>query len=278
MPRVLFIGDERHPEFRDAIAWLRKHTQLTVAATCRNAREICGDRRDPTDQPPNEPDVILVGQSRPGQFAANDLEQLHRLAPLARLVVLLGSWCEGETRTGHPWPGVVRLYWHQWQPRFARELLRGGAFAVWSLPRTTTDVEQLLHVTPRPFQTNSGLVAIHTYDPLAFDCLADACRLGGFTVARVPPDAKRGVRGAAAAIWESRVGSDVEFESLRQFAESLAPVPVVAILSFPRLDDIVRAHTAGAAAIVAKPFLVEDLLWQIENAMRAAAPGTNAAA
>ena len=110
MPRVLLIGDEHHPEFRAATDWLREHTELIVAATGDDARGELARRRGVDDGPPLEPDVMVVAQSRPGQFAAQDLEQLLGLAPLARLVALLGSWCEGETRTGHPWPGVMRLF------------------------------------------------------------------------------------------------------------------------------------------------------------------------
>ena len=275
MPRVLLIGDEQHPEFRAATDWLREHTELIVAATGDDARGELARRRGVDDGPPLEPDVMVVAQSRPGQFAAQDLEQLHGLAPLARLVALLGSWCEGETRTGHPWPGVMRLFWHEWQPRFARELLRNDVAATWHLPRTVTDVEQLLHQRPQspPHQLcgHAGLIAIHTYDVISFDCLADAGRIGGYAVARVPPDALHAVRGASAAIFDSRMSSDAEFETLKKFAESLRPVPVVAILSFPRLDDCSRALAAGAVAVIGKPFLVDDLLWQIETVVRTVA-------
>ena len=62
-------------------------------------------------------DVIVVAQAFPGQFSADAIDQLRRAAPLARVVGLLGSWCEGETRTGWPWPAAIRVYWHQWRPQ-----------------------------------------------------------------------------------------------------------------------------------------------------------------
>ena len=78
-------------------------------------------------------DVIVVAQAYPGQFSGEALDRLARLAPLARVVVLLGSWCEGEVRSGRPWPGAIRVYWHQWPARCAQELGRLRARALYLL-------------------------------------------------------------------------------------------------------------------------------------------------
>ena len=53
-------------------------------------------------------DVIVVAQARPGEFSHAQIERLRQAAPLARIVGLLGSWCEGEMRSGRPWPAAVR--------------------------------------------------------------------------------------------------------------------------------------------------------------------------
>ena len=68
------------------------------------------------------PDVIVVAQAFPGQFSLDEIDRIRGLAPLARLLGLLGSWCEGEVRTGLPWPAVIRIplsgsfyqYFHWW--------------------------------------------------------------------------------------------------------------------------------------------------------------------
>ena len=58
-----------------------------------------------------------------------------RGAPLARLCVVAGSWCEGETRSGRPWPGVWRVYAISGRSA-RRELaaLAAGRPTVWNLP------------------------------------------------------------------------------------------------------------------------------------------------
>ena len=47
--------------------------------------------------------------------------------------------------------------------------------------------------------------------------------------------------------------------SLADFVRQLAPVPVVALLSFPRIDDLEEARNAGARQVISKPCMIEDL-------------------
>ncbi len=67
-------------------------------------------------------DLIVLCESRRGQFSAEAIDGLRRLAPLARIWRVLGSWHEGEPRSGHPPAGCVSTYWHQCPraPRGAR--------------------------------------------------------------------------------------------------------------------------------------------------------------
>src|SRR5262245_51191431 len=71
---------------------------------------------------PREPELIVLTQSRPGEVSCEAVDRLRSAAPLSRLVGLLGSWCEGEVRSGHPWPAVERVYWHQWPAWLVREM------------------------------------------------------------------------------------------------------------------------------------------------------------
>lgn len=62
-------------------------------------------------------DLIVLAESRPGEYSATSIDELRACAPLARVWRLLGSWCEGEQRSGHPPAGCINTYWHQWEPR-----------------------------------------------------------------------------------------------------------------------------------------------------------------
>ena len=110
--RALLVGNSEHPEFAVALCWLRAHLELTVSAGLDLALQHLRAQENPQ--------LILLVQSRRNEISQHQIEQLHRTAPLARLVGLLGSWCEGEVRSGEPWKGVQRIYWHQWTPQLRR--------------------------------------------------------------------------------------------------------------------------------------------------------------
>ena len=59
------------------------------------------------------PELIVLVQSRPGEFSAAEIDDLRRLAPLARVRRLLGTWCEGEARRR---PAAERLHEHLLAP------------------------------------------------------------------------------------------------------------------------------------------------------------------
>ncbi len=66
-------------------------------------------------------DFCVLFQSWPGEFSDSAVLTLKRSAPLAPVILLAGSGCEGETRTGKIPPGVFRLYAHQWNEYYAAE-------------------------------------------------------------------------------------------------------------------------------------------------------------
>ena len=77
--------------------------------------------------------------------------------PLARIVGLLGSWCEGEVRSGRPWPGAMRIYWHQWPGRWHAELDRlRGACPIWGLPLTAGDEDRVPAMFDAPLPRRQG--------------------------------------------------------------------------------------------------------------------------
>ena len=114
---ILLIGDADRREFRqarDELAALGASGGLPAS----RPRRPCWRGEEAAV------DVIVVAQARPGEFSHAGIERLRQSAPLARVVALLGSWCEGEVRSGKPWPAAVRTYWHQWPARADRELRR----------------------------------------------------------------------------------------------------------------------------------------------------------
>jgi hypothetical protein len=257
---VLVVGNVEHPEFRTSIAWLQSVAEARVVLTNEEGLQYCGR---------HSPDFIVLVHSRPGEMTAAEVERLHAAAPLSRIVGLLGSWCDGESRTGKPWPGVARVYWHQFVDRFGRDWL-GGSASLATAPRTLTDAERTLR---RPQAVNrSGMVVIRSLDRLSYESLSDSLSVCGYATARVSLAPRSETHGAVAGIWECCRGVDEEAREMARFVESLAPAAILALVSFPRQRDVLAARDSGVQAVVAKPFVVADLIARLDRIVRDSSP------
>jgi DNA-binding NarL/FixJ family response regulator len=297
---ILLVGDGDRSEFREAWSALQALGRVTGIVEAESAAAALAEGQVVAD-------LIVVAQAFPGQFSHQAIDRLRRAAPLARVLGLLGSWCEGEMRTGKPWPGVIRSYWHQWVPRCDREVgrIRRGESSAWGLPATATEEERLLLAAdcPAPKVKGEGrgvrgeglaargyplstidyplpMLAIYTGLAEMQDWLSAAFRCRGCTTVWLrppthseghmvcPPDREVRVEGAAVAIFD---GSDCRGEELRQLehlAATLRPAPTIALLDFPRIEDSNRALAAGAAAVVSKPLDLEDLFWHLDRLLQ----------
>ena len=269
---VLLIGTRQHPEFRETIDWLARQTRLAFAADVDEAAARLLD----ADIAPN---ILILAQKWPGQFSTGDIDGLQRLAPLARLAAILGSWCEGEGRSRRPTPGVIRGYWHHWLPRCAKELERfvDEACPSWGLPLTASEDERLLYTAVEPLPRRQGLIVIHAQFVETADALGDACRAAGYATVWLKPGHNPMVKGAAAVIWDGNCCDAAQAESIRQLAHVTNSAPIVALLNFPRSQDCERALTAGAACVISKPYRLDDLFWRLDQVLGTSSTGRVAA-
>ncbi len=258
-PSVLLVGESEHHEFETAVAWLRHHTCLETVRGIDGAMQRIGGN-------PAGWQTVVFAQSRPGLFAARDIDRVGRALPLTHFVALLGSLCEGETRSGQPWPGVVRVYWHQWGVRCASELDSALQLTSWQLPRTASEVERTELLLGRSVAQEQGLVAIYTRRASYFDALAIACRLAGYASVWSSACRRPNFQGAVAALWDAETLSDAEFQQLQQITSLLPDVPVIALLGFPRHNHVRAALARGASSVVSCPFLLPDLWTAIRDA------------
>lgn len=276
---MLLLGDTDRSEFRRARATLEGLGQVTIlpdppsAAAALAAGQL-------------DPDLIVVARAHPGEFSQRAVEGLRRQCPLAPVVALLGSWCEGEMRTGRPWPGTIRVYWHQWPARCARELgrIRRGERSAWGLPTTASDEERLLPASDRPGEPGGGLVAISARAYETQDWLSAAARSRGFSTVWLHPARPAHVEGARALIFAGSHGRGAELDMLRGLRVALGlppaphPAPVIALLDFPRIEDSRRMLADGAATVLSKPVQVDDLLGELSRVLTpSASPGAQAA-
>jgi ActR/RegA family two-component response regulator len=269
---ILAVGDFERDEFAAAWAALQRLGPVAIAAdlgtaiasVCRTATPGRLDGPAPAEGE-GEPAAIILAQSYPGQFAAAAIERLQALAPLARIVVVAGSWCEGEMRSGRPWPGAIRLYACQAEPRLRRELaaLLAGEPTPWTLPPTATEEERLLAAAERDVPPRQGQVAIFGRRAALTDWLAAACRQRGYTATIAAPDDVAVVTAPHAAILDCDDLDAMAVAEARELAIRLAPAPLIVLAGFPRADQVRAALAAGAAAVLAKPIAFDDLDGQL---------------
>jgi len=249
-PIVQLVGEINHSDFRDAVSLLQ--------ADC----ELVG-------QTVSSPELIVAAQARPGTICRHEIERLRRQAPLAGAVALLGSWCEGETRTGRPWPGVERQYWYEFPAWWRRQMaLRAtGRCPDWARPPDFG-----FRIADFGLRTElcrkSGLIILRIARRETADALADVFHRAGYATAWQPPGTSAvRVRGAVAGIWEGGQLDDSESADLAAFCRQIAGdrAPVVALLDFPRRDRVARALEIGAASVLGKPWLNTDLLATLQT-------------
>jgi hypothetical protein len=252
---VQLFGDVEHADFRDAVGLVRSSARVV---------DVSG----------GSPELVVVAQSRPGSVRLADVERLQRRNPLAGIVALLGTWCEGETRTGRPWPGIARLYWYEFPAWFRRQLtLRAaGRCPEWSQCdfglRGSNFGLRIAGGTPR------GVIQLSAASRETADALSDVLACAGFaTIWQRPGNSASLVRGAIAGIWDGGQLDQREADELASFCRRLDRyhTPVIAILDFPRRDRVEQAMQYGAAAVLGKPWRVEDLLTTIEQSLRTGA-------
>jgi CheY-like chemotaxis protein len=263
---VLLVGDTERREFRGVAAPLEGRADVIAAPDAAAAAALLesGDLA---------PDVIVVAQAFPGQYCEESIDRLRSLAPLARVVALLGTWCEGEMRTGRPWPAAVRVYRHQWPARCARELgrLGQGHCPAWGLPPTASEEERALATADEPIEPGTGLLGIFTPWWDMYDCLALAGRQRGYASVWLMPHRRPCLSGVKAVIFDGTECSPGEQIALTRLVAEARGAPVLALLDFPRADDADRALAAGARAVLSKPLLLDDLFWHLDALTRSAA-------
>jgi CheY-like chemotaxis protein len=261
---LLVIGEVGRAEFQAAYASLTAQWSTTAVADVNAALQWLSDH--------DAPALIVLAESRPGEFSAQAVETLRQRAPLARWWSLAGSWCEGESRSGKPAPGVLRSYWHQWPARVGAEQARqaAGRPPAWTLPQTAGEEERCLWAAAEPCDKRTSTVLIRGASRQAVEALAAACRLRG----KVPIDVgmhsenDEAVSAVSPAVmlWDTTAERAGRADLVASMRAAGGGAPIVAVVGFPRADQVERILAAGCSGIVSKPFRLEDLYWQLDQA------------
>lgn len=284
LPTLVAIGPWDHAEFAALRAEVDPHGEWGAIGSLDAITEtMTGGSEETLDEKnaaatipfvPLPPELVLLAQPRPDSTLPAQLERLRTAAPLVRVVVVAGTWCEGELRTGAPPAGVVRLYWYEFAAwwRAAISIYQAGGAPPWSEPlddvragQATTPVRSRLPVADGNGPAERGAVAVDAVDFAVFETLAAALAPYGWRCDWQPrhrPELNDGGEYAA-AIWDGGQLSEGELASLAAFAgrvrESSPAAPVIVLLDFPRVEHLQVARDAGASAVLGKPYQVTQL-------------------
>ena len=261
--KVLLTGDYWHCDFRALIP--NADCITTLVPTEKLSDEHLIDASF---------DLIVLAASRRNQFSHDWVEAIRGKASPTPVVALLGTWCEGEQRSGEPWPGVQRIYWHQWQSRFAQFVrqLRSDQVCDWQLPATSNHADSAMNFDSpnKPPTSDSRLiVGVSAVSDIHYQMIADASQAV-----------------AAELHWLERQPSDESFEQLslvvvdadswnRDVKDRIQRIrndlkidtPIVLLLNFPRQSDLIAISAMGISDVVSKPFQLSDLELAIEDAV-----------
>lgn len=251
---ALMIGDFSSREFYSMRTNIPRFADVTLVRGCTEAVDLLRGEQAIFD-------LAIIAERWPGEHARGTLEQIQRESPIMRMIAICGSWCEGQKRSAPPWPGMLHTSWHRWLPHWQDDLVRlsNHRLPSFGLPVAASEHERTLF-REFPARTEGKLVAIRNRREDMADMLASACRSQGYATAWLDPRHPLRLEGPDAILWE---GSPHQLDDLQSTHFRYQRVPILALLDFPRIDDVERAITLGATEILAKPMHLDDLFTRI---------------
>lgn len=256
---LLIIGQTERAEAKPLIVWLgiamrpavqRYHVQLSLALeTASRSNEI--------------PDLIVIVQSQPDEFSSVEIASLFAFAPLARLVVAYGAWCESDGRTRNVWPLAVRVSLPNAASRIERE---------WRLLHEERGIEPL----PLSASREEVFAADHRLcdQTVAFEQPTTGPAASRQTVLVVSPDpayrrylhellvvtgheACKGISPEVdshptAVLFDADPWTAAILERVRTLKQQHPAAKLIALMSLAHPDHTVELAAAGAAAVQVK--------------------------
>lgn len=104
MRTILVVGQKDRDEFQPLFRWFMD--LVSCGNRCVTASGLSGIRE--LFEHYEFPDLIVVFQSWSEEYSHSEVHEMLAYAPLARVVVCVGAWCESDGRNHSIWPLSVR--------------------------------------------------------------------------------------------------------------------------------------------------------------------------
>ena len=248
-PKILVTGDYWHRDFSQFLSGFDTVTLVPIDKILNLSHESA--------------DLVVVAQSRRDQYSNDAIEKIQAQFGATPIVAVLGSWCEGELRSGKPWPGVHRVYWHQWMGRFETfvEQLKQNGITNWHEPRTSTVADQIQLPRAKVEESRIQCVGVSAWTQPNFEFLQDAINQMGWTtrwVERSTWDASTNQIFDPICVDADSYTPDVD-KRLDWLKSEFPTATFVMVLNFPRPQDVEELSNRGILQVVSKPFELNDL-------------------
>ena len=256
---LLVSGDYWHEDFRDQLSQIKFPTTMVPLERLSSA-------------PSQEYDLVVLAQSRRNEISASTVDEIRQSMPQVPIVVLLGTWCEGENRSGEPLEGVNNVLWHQWEKRFEKFCVQmnEGVSTDWHLPLTATVADQVRDFSPDPSHVkqlsgpNVGVSASHRS---SFESIRDLLNLYSCEVSWIESDKEKAKSEQFDAVCvDIERGIEQQKNSISVLKSLFHNIPTVVLLGFPRKQDVDGLAAFGITQIVSKPFTADELVMSLIQA------------
>lgn len=251
----MLVGDWHLSEFAASLDGIPSAKSWQSFADLQAVAEFLSDSAEP-------PELVFLTQPLPDAYEQAEVDRLQQRAPLSRIVVVAGTWCEGELRTGKPLSGVIRLYWYElaswWQAAARRR--DAGLCPLWSQPLDQSQAGRWSSANQlAAANKTNNQVCIDASDYAVYESLSAALKAFSIDAAWAGRELEGADKLTQLGIWDGGQLSAREITRLASFCSKING-PVVALLDFPRVEHFEQARAVGATAVLAKPYIVEELV------------------
>ena len=229
---VCVLGSLNSPELRLASDWLTQ-------AECDffpTLEELLGAEANVT------PRLIVIVQTTRGQFHESIVSKLNHRFPDTRILLLVGSWSEGETRSGTPLPDVERVYASEFVTRMDR----------YSLPEK------------QAIEPSTANAIIISHDNCFAESVVESIIVAGGNAVAVRANSHVCAPNANVVIYDAHPNLDRRSTELTQWRQK-CKLPIAVMVDFPRGFEVDQLLALGAATVLPKPFSLDDLLFRVRE-------------
>ena len=255
---ILISGDYWHEDFREPFS--RLEVPATMVPT-QQIQSVFGRQFH----------LIVLAQSRRDQISQSTIDFLRSELFEVPIVLLLGSWCEGENRSGKPLQGVNQVLWHQWDSRFERFCIqmKEGLKSDWHQPLTASVSDRV-----RDFAPDSAIsemlqgkkVLVSSEDSTTFESISDMLSIyqcAGFWA----ESRESGAADVDAICVDGNGASEELIDRIVNLKAKFENVPVSVMLNFPRQQDLDSLMAVGVKEVVSKPYTHNEFLHSLTRSM-----------